>query len=794
MHRVFNCLIFIILVFNGFGQESKSIKVLDEISGLPIPFVHVKQHETNLLATSDLNGVCVIGKKQVKDGVTFSCVGYEPLTLSYQDLSSEIYLDRKIHEIAEVEIYPKDNPADLIMQQVVKHKDENDPTKKGEINFRSYNKLIESFIQDSIHEAKVMKADSGLIKHMKNHHLIVTESVSRTYIDRNENMFDLVEAVKCSGLKKSPFGLASKDLHPFSIYKPTIEVLDKAYMSPIAPKSWNKYLFIIEDTLISGADTSIVISFRSKRGKDFSALEGYMEIQLSTWGVKQFIAENDHQILNTFLIKQRFEPVYQAALFPTEMSMEVIWDKLDVELKMESRIREVKKSVPGWKKQFDYVGVHLSDSSSTRNEQFWDAERDILLSIKEENTYQFNDSVGEVYQADRTLSLMENMPENKFKIGFLNLRIREILKVNFYENFRLGLGLETNDELIKGLSFGGSAGYSFGVKKRNYQTDIRLKPSKRKDFEVKVMHRNDLEIPGRMRFVEDKIQQSTNGYLMLLADWKNEVEEFKLSTKFRLGYYTLVELWGAQSEKRMTKGYFFLDNETATQRDNVYQYNYLGVNIKYAFKERFAQFFGYKVSAGSNYPILWVNYLRATEYQEKGIAYNKYTAKIYQKVVINRLGTFEYLLSGGVVDREVPYSELLLADASLFKDFNISADQSFQTMGYYEFASTSLVQLFYKHQLLKIDRNRIFRPIVSMTHAFGWGEYNGTLTKHEGKTFESMEEGFFESGLLLDNLLNVNNDFFQYGIGMGAFYRYGSYQHQNMRDNFAFKLSLAVAL
>ena len=53
-----------------------------------------------------------------------------------------------------------------------------------------------------------------------------------------------------------------------------------------------------------------------------------------------------------------------------------------------------------------------------------------------------------------------------------------------------------------------------------------------------------------------------------------------------------------------------------------------------------------------------------------------------------------------------------------------------------------------------------------------------------------MEDGYFESGLVLDNLLKISIS----KIGLGAYYRYGAYSFDKVIDNCAFKLKISFAL
>jgi hypothetical protein len=74
----------------------------------------------------------------------------------------------------------------------------------------------------------------------------------------------------------------------------------------------------------------------------------------------------------------------------------------------------------------------------------------------------------------------------------------------------------------------------------------------------------------------------------------------------------------------------------------------------------------------------------------------------------------------------------------------------------------------------------------------------GTLSNpelHEGVPFKTLEDGFFESGLVFDNLIRFNILNTGYlGIGAGVFYRYGA-NHLPIEDqNWAFKIAFMYSV
>ena len=60
---------------------------------------------------------------------------------------------------------------------------------------------------------------------------------------------------------------------------------------------------------------------------------------------------------------------------------------------------------------------------------------------------------------------------------------------------------------------------------------------------------------------------------------------------------------------------------------------------------------------------------------------------------------------------------------------------------------------------------------------------------HGGITFKTLEKGFYESGVLVNNLIKLNFTTF----GVAAYYRYGPYHFDKQSDNFTVKMSLGYS-
>jgi hypothetical protein len=73
--------------------------------------------------------------------------------------------------------------------------------------------------------------------------------------------------------------------------------------------------------------------------------------------------------------------------------------------------------------------------------------------------------------------------------------------------------------------------------------------------------------------------------------------------------------------------------------------------------------------------------------------------------------------------------------------------------------------------------------IGSLTHSFG----------EEPFPFRTMEQGYLESGIELQNLIKYRSGLGFQGIGIGAYYRWGAYSLPTFQENLFVNLSLKVS-
>ena len=120
------------------------------------------------------------------------------------------------------------------------------------------------------------------------------------------------------------------------------------------------------------------------------------------------------------------------------------------------------------------------------------------MTVKELESYTFIDSVSQENKIEQKMNTAYSIISSKLDLGKIDLNLDRLLAFNDYENVRVGLGFQTNEKLIKNLSFGGYAAYGFRDKAFKYGGEIDWNISKKHHINLKTGYKNDLKTPGTL--------------------------------------------------------------------------------------------------------------------------------------------------------------------------------------------------------------------------------------------------------------------------------------------------------
>jgi hypothetical protein len=401
------------------------------------------------------------------------------------------------------------------------------------------------------------------------------------------------------------------------------------------------------------------------------------------------------------------------------------------------------------------------------------------------------DSVGKKYRLDFFAEIYPNLAAGKIPIKFLDVDLYKIYGYNQYEGIRLGVGINTNEKLSEFISVGGFVGYGFKDYRLKYGGQVVFNISEKKEIQFKLSYQNNLKEPG-LDLHDNYNLFSTNDYIRnYIAYRMDNFTEGKAQLDFRLFRYARIS--AALSIKEIMPAYAYSYRGSVLTKFNADEFR---ISASYAYGEEETTLGNQKMVSFRGNPVFTISYKRGVNlFNDQSYLYSRIEATLDVIAYKGRLGQSNFSLAGGFIDRSVPYSLLFTSsEGSKNNLIPLVVNNTFQTMGPYEFLSDQYVNLFYSHNfgslLFKLPK---FKPQFVIVQNTGWGTLNDQ--SDQGIDFKVKDKVYLESGLLINNLLRVKFlNMYYIGFGAGTFYRYGYYNLANTWDNFALKLSISISL
>jgi len=813
-------------------------KVTDAGTHEPLAFVNVIYGNKNLGTSTNIDGYFSFQTSKEKINMVFSYVGYSTkiITLNTAEQKDLLKVELKSTtlNLSEVIVIAGENPAHRIINAVVKNRELNNPEKLSSFSYISYNKMyftvdlkMRNASFDTIKvtpktlskfkKYKTIEANDTLITDSANskrvevffakQHLFLTETVSKRkfmYPDKNQ---EIVIASRSSGLKQPYFILLATQLQSFSFYTDLVEVGSKKYLSPVSKTAVKKYFYHIEDTIFTETnDTVFVISFRPSKGTLFDGLKGVLQINSNRYALQSVIAE-PYKNTGGFDVKiqQKYDFIQNTQWFPVQLNTDLKFSGLQVSdhpdtLLVNDSMAVIRNRVLPLlgvgksyidsieiypyltPKQFNNIQLEIAKNAAKHDSVFWTKYRPETLSNKDAETYRVIDSLGQAEHLDSKLQVIEKLTKGYISWNFINIDFTKILAYNHYEGLRLCMDIMTNEKILSWLFAGGYVAYGINDKNFKYGYRLKLSPDEQSETQFVSSYSYDVNEVGTYSMLDYHSLTSTEIYRRILVNRMDKFDEYKATFTFRWLRYLKTESFGRIADFTTSPDYLY--NKLPDSLNYQFITSEIGVKLKYSYKEKFMKTFLGKYSFGSKYPILFFNVTHGFKSTQGNFDYWKYEAKLNAGFDLKLAGKTSLQLSGGYTDKSLPLT-LLYSGYSNYAKFSIDAANTFATMRMNEFYSDKFISLFFTHDFGKLlFKAGKFRPGISICQNIGFGTLSHP-ENHQGYLFNTMEKGYYETGIVFSNLIHQSI----VGYGIAIYYRYGPYGFVKWCDNFAVKLS-----
>ena len=813
------------MFYNVIGQEDIKVQnikgsVVDAATKEKLAFVNIVINEDGTLGTTtDIDGSFSINTKKDINTLTFSFVGYEKKTINIDD-DSDIHVKLKplTINLSEIVIDGSNDPANRIIDSVLKYRDSNNPKSLDSYYYKIYDNMI--FTMDTS-----LLTFNEIRETLRHNDILAIETVSEQYYKKPNRDKKIILANKFSGSKNPIFVYVLENIQSVGFYDDLISIDAKKYVNPISKGSKNKYIFVLESSFKDENNDSIfTISFRPYRNTNFNSLKGTLTINSDNWAIQNIKARPAKKdgMLN-IEIQQLYEKVDGKYWFPKQINTIIATfdrenSRIDTIMTSDTTAYvalslggEVTSSVPMLgigksyitdieinkeidKKIFDNASYTINDNAANNDEVIQYYRYGTLNKERLEATYQFVDSIFQEsgLDLDKISNILASSISSQIPISIFNIDLNSIMDYNIGNGYMLGLGLSTNNRVSRVFSIGGFANYWFKAKEANYGGNItfNILPSKDLRFNVSASHK--FEQLGNYGFIEKESMLNPSNYkhFYVNATSLNNSVSADLSTYFNKYLKGIVNFEVA--DKNIFNSY-----QLSAISYQPYRLSTIDFKLRIAFGEQFIKSKnGLQVEGNAN-PVVWLSYQKNLK-DIFGSPYNfdKIEFLFRGKKDSKYIGETSLTVQAGYINGFAPITELFNLEGSYWNKFDIYCTESFSTMRPDEFMCDRFGALYLSHNFKNLLLNfKKLHPEIILVTNIAWGtnndENNSQILRFpDSQIYNDLSKGYFESGIVIDRIIHAGIS----KLGLGMFYRYGAYSYDDVWDNFVFKISMGFSL
>lgn len=513
-------LLFCVISINAFTQKTKVYgTVVDKKTKETLPFVNISFKGTKIGFTTDINGNYNIETYYASDSLVFSFTGYSPSTVKIKrDKSQKINIELSQSDVMlkAVDIIgdrKKENPAHVLIRKVIRNKRINNRAKLDAYQYEVYNKIefdINNF-GEKLKKRKVFKSvefvfdmiDSTAEKPYLP--IFIIESLSDYYYTRDpKRKKEYIKATKISGAKNKSISQYLGDMYQnINIYDNTLSIFGRRFISPVNNLALLHYKMYLTDSAFIGKRWCYKLEFFPKRSNELT-LKGEMWINDTTYAIKMIeadISENANiNFVNSYHLKQTFEQVENEVWMITLDETVTDINPLESETKMGFYGRKTtsyKKIIINKPKEDEFYSKGLNivvlDSSENKTQDFWDTNRHLTLTEKENRIYKMLDTLKKIPILKTYVDILKTLATGYKIIGKVELgSIFDLYSNNPIEGNRIQLGGRTSNDFSTSIMLEANAAYGFKDERIKYNlgTFFFVTKNPRRYFDIK--YKNDI--------------------------------------------------------------------------------------------------------------------------------------------------------------------------------------------------------------------------------------------------------------------------------------------------------------
>lgn len=726
--------LFLLLSFAFASGQVKVIHgiVTDKNTNEPIPFAAVQFIGTDVGASTNEKGEYSFTLNSFpSDSLLVHVIGYPEIhrfvnpKADSQEIDFE--LNRIPYSLNEFVIHAGVNPALIILKKIIKHKPENNPDRLSSYKYKVYNKLevdVDNINTGKLERSKLFKPFTFILNNMDTNKykepylpVFLTETISDYYYQKQpKKQKEIITASRTSGFEnRSVTQFLGTMYQNVNVYDNFIPVLGLKFVSPISDVATAFYRYKLVDTQYIDNHRCFHITFEPRRkGEndffgDFWVADTSFAIQKMNMEVAP---EANINYAKRISLVQEFAPMGDTLWF---LVKDIFVAQFTPPLAKKSLIGVIGR------KTTSYYDIHVNDTAATnifdikqyranniyietgateKPDSFWSTHRYVPLNKDEKAIYSMMDSLEQMPLYHKYANIVDFITTGTKDIGDFELGpYWYLFSENELEKFRLRFDLGTTPHLFKNIYLHGNLGYGFGYKDFTGSLSGLWLLHRHPRMYLYGAYTHDLDVSGL-----SENQLNTNNIFTIAVRKKGIPQKFVMTDEKRLEFYkewfsgfsmhwTLTNTQYNPFAPLPLKSYFNQDSKNFTPLDNTE----IGLELRFAWKEKFLEGNYYRISLGSPYPIVTLNAAMGV----KGILnssyhYQKLQLSISDNTSIAPFGSISYNVYGGKIFGTLPY---LLLEVHPGNELYYYDREAFDMMNRFEFLSDEWAGFNFEHDI-----------------------------------------------------------------------------------------------
>lgn len=737
--------------------QSINAKIVDSVTKQGIPFVCLKNSQSLTVNVTDQKGYFIV---ELHEQIELSHPLYETISSTIDHNDSIFTIELTIKNEIEATQHQLDQ-GKSILENYHKNLPQTSTTQLPEFEFLSHTKF------EVFQQPKENRETWTLLSSL--------ESIEKNKFKYPDKRYSRVVRARYEDGDSSNIGFVPINSYSLSENNEYLNLLNLKFYNPLYKGADRRYDYALLDSIPLEEGTIQVIYFRPKPSRHFIGLAGvlyFTDDRSENWGGYWLPFKKN---MGDFTIAYYKALTSENTRFMKDLH--VVFRLKDIpKFNMNSQvIISSKNTLPNFNikntSRSKWVDMALFDhEKDTTKDDTWMmtqvVDRDKLEYIKK-------DTLDKKFVLSNTLKQMYNIYEGKigYRVRFFD--VNNVFAVNKFESLRIGIGLQSHENLSDVFTFGGYVGYGFKDGEFKYGGNVGLYFGPKRNHLFSVKYTRDLLEPGRVYFMDKKQDLVKDFFTSRMDDYQSA--QISLRTQIN-AFFTSSLVFNNYYLKPL---YEYIYNPYGQELTDAQEFNFTETTFLFNVGTPFSDnpnlrniLFRKKRFKGN----LFLNFTKGFDTEAGGnFDYWKLNARINSNIRINRQDELDVVLESGIMTMDQPYPIMYGSPGTEFKLTGIIIHNAFQTMKLYGFFTDRYVHSFINYNFGNvIFRKSKFKPELALALNLGWGKIKGRKEIHELIEVRDYPEGYFETGIMLNNLLRLKiYKYFYGGLGVGAFVGFG---------------------